>query len=334
MKNKFSAKDIKQKIGKKIEGTKLTLLNLLDKRGKHYEKFVLIQCDCGTLKKLRLGGIINGETKSCGCLKHTPGALEGKAFGKNHPLFKGFEEISQSLWCKYATSAAKRNIAFNLSVEEGWNIFLSQKKLCALSGIPLSFSLKTINGTINTGSASLDRIDSNQHYYKENVQWVHKKVNKIKSDKDQTDFIDLCIKITNFQKVKKDLKLNQPIEKSFKRWFRKFSSKRKRDKTKKCSVTIEYLWNLYLKQNRQCALSGENLKFLTWNEAQQLGKCGYGNASLDRIDSSKDYIEGNVQFIHKQLQNMKWDILEKEFLSWCKAISDYQTCKQNLLIQV
>ena len=52
------------------------------------------------------------------------------------------------------------------------------------------------------------------------------------------------------------------------------------------NITIEYAWELFLKQNRKCALSGLPLKFPTTAVSFD------GTSSLDRIDSTKGYIEG------------------------------------------
>lgn len=41
-------------------------------------------------------------------------------------------------------------------------------------------------------TASLDRIDSNRGYTQDNVQWVHKDVNKMKMDLNQQIFVELC----------------------------------------------------------------------------------------------------------------------------------------------
>lgn len=46
----------------------------------------------------------------------------------------------------------------------------------------------------------------------------------------------------------------------------------------------------------------------------------HGTASLDRIDSSKGYIEGNVQWVHKYVNVMKWDFSMEEFLDICRKI--------------
>lgn len=82
-------------------------------------------------------------------------------------------------------------------------------------------------------------------------------------------------------------------------------------------ISIEYLWELFIKQERKCALSGILLTF-----SANHGKI-QGTASLDRIDSSKGYIEGNVQWVHTIINNMKWDMPQEQFLNMCNIISDY-----------
>lgn len=50
-------------------------------------------------------------------------------------------------------------------------------------------------------------------------------------------------------------------------------------------------------------------------------------ASLDRIDSSKGYLENNVQWVHKDINWMKQDYSHEEFLQYCKLI--YENKKLN-----
>lgn len=81
------------------------------------------------------------------------------------------------------------------------------------------------------------------------------------------------------------------------------------------TITKEYLWDLFLKQKRKCALSGVDI-IMHSKRIQQ-------TASLDRIDSSKGYIFGNVQWVHKIVNAMKQDVSEKEFYKWCQLIVKY-----------
>jgi hypothetical protein len=59
-----------------------------------------------------------------------------------------------------------------------------------------------------------------------------------------------------------------------------------------------YLWSLYLKQNKKCAFTGQELVLDSSHHEKN-------TASLDRIDSSKGYVEGNVVWVHKDVNMMK-----------------------------
>ena len=87
------------------------------------------------------------------------------------------------------------------------------------------------------------------------------------------------------------------------------------------SVTKEYLWKLADLQNFKCAITGLNLKF-TLNRVKSDHDFKNSNASLDRINSDQGYIEGNVQWIHKRINNMKYTFSNKEFISICNFITN------------
>ncbi len=91
------------------------------------------------------------------------------------------------------------------------------------------------------------------------------------------------------------------------------------------SITIKYIWKLFLKQKRRCALSGTILSFEGGATENRHASTSKRTASLDRIDSSKGYVKGNVQWIHKDLNMMKQRMPNTQFINWCKTISDYQT---------
>lgn len=82
-------------------------------------------------------------------------------------------------------------------------------------------------------------------------------------------------------------------------------------------ISIEQAWELFLEQNKKCALSGYDLQFTRIRR----NKNEYITASLDRIDSSKGYIISNVQWIHKSINKMKMDLPQEDFIKWCKLIA-------------
>lgn len=82
------------------------------------------------------------------------------------------------------------------------------------------------------------------------------------------------------------------------------------------SITIEDAWNKFLEQDRKCALTGIDLVMLKSFARQHIEH----TASLDRIDSSKGYIQGNIQWVHKHVNVMKLDLTQDEFIEWCKLV--------------
>lgn len=99
-------------------------------------------------------------------------------------------------------------------------------------------------------------------------------------------------------------------------------------------VSIEYLWGLAESQQKKCALSGLDIIFPTVcgiNSGAEMGvkalaKIRLGNgrveaASLDRIDSDKGYIEGNVQWTCKWMNIMKNGLDNDEFVHLCHLVA-------------
>lgn len=150
----------------------------------YYWKF---KCDCGKNTILRRDRVTTGKKPitSCGCQK-------------NKCKWKGFGKISGSQWNSIKKNASTRNIKFELTIEEAWSIFKNQNECCALTGDKIDFS-STIPWYKQT-TASLDRIDSNLNYTKDNVQWIHKDVNQSKWDFSTEKFIEICKKVYEYTK--------------------------------------------------------------------------------------------------------------------------------------
>jgi hypothetical protein len=77
-------------------------------------------------------------------------------------------------------------------------------------------------------------------------------------------------------------------------------------------LTLEFLWDLFLRQNRKCALSGVPIGFKT-NKVK-------GNASLDRKDSGCGYLENNVQWLDAMTNWMKQDYSDDQFIQRCREV--------------
>lgn len=83
------------------------------------------------------------------------------------------------------------------------------------------------------------------------------------------------------------------------------------------AVSIAEVWDLFLRQERRCALTGLVISF-----AYVTGRQGAITASLDRIDSSKPYTLDNVQLVHKDVNMMKKNLPEARFIEICTLIAN------------
>lgn len=75
-------------------------------------------------------------------------------------------------------------------------------------------------------------------------------------------------------------------------------------------VSIEYLDKLLADQDCKCALTGLPL----------VVRKTKGNASVDRIDSSRGYIPGNVQWVDKRINIMKHRVSQAQFIELCGLV--------------
>ena len=76
------------------------------------------------------------------------------------------------------------------------------------------------------------------------------------------------------------------------------------------NVSIEYLWNLFENQQKICAITGDHID-------------DFSKASLDRIDSTKGYIEGNVQWVTQQANLSKHIMSTQELYDFCIKVLNH-----------
>lgn len=87
------------------------------------------------------------------------------------------------------------------------------------------------------------------------------------------------------------------------------------------NVTPEELWECFLAQNRRCALSGVPIGF---------GEAHGRSASVDRKDSSLGYGQGNIWWVHKDVNLMKQQFGVEVFIEWAKKIANEHPDPANL----
>jgi hypothetical protein len=150
-------------------------------------------CDCGRtdfVTKRVL--VLSGHTKSCGCQWKPKAGLNWR--------WTGCGELSGVLWSKIRNHARYRNLSFTITIQEAWELFLTQKGRCALTGNPIAFASSMAEENGGGRTASLDRIDSTKGYTSSNVQWVHKDINVMKMDLSESRFLELCRAVVQHQR--------------------------------------------------------------------------------------------------------------------------------------
>lgn len=77
------------------------------------------------------------------------------------------------------------------------------------------------------------------------------------------------------------------------------------------NITIEDIWNQYVKQNKKCYLSGLDISFepIGINTVKQ-------TASVDRKNPKIGYTKENIGIVHKRVNTMKHNMTNNEFEYW------------------
>lgn len=102
--------------------------------------------------------------------------------------------IASSYWTALKNNAAARGQPLEVTREEAWDIFMTQKGLCALSGLPIVL-VANLRDKRKNQTASLDRITSELGYVKGNIQWLHKRINIMKNNMPQDEFLFWCLEV-------------------------------------------------------------------------------------------------------------------------------------------
>lgn len=134
---------------------------------------------------MRADELKDGRYVSCGCHSHN---RWNTVADKNH-AFKGKGELRSRHFGEIKRNAARRHLAFDLTLEQAWTLYENQDGTCALTGCPITFGRVYYP---NETTASLDRVDNTLGYAAENTQWVLKDINMMKGSLDNEYFIKLC----------------------------------------------------------------------------------------------------------------------------------------------
>jgi len=145
---------------------------------------IMVRCECG-LEKLIIARTLTRKKPSRGCRTCV-------ASGEAHYKWQGVGKLSASVMYAIERNAKLKGRRVDLTLEYLWELFESQDGKCALSGVELGPWISNNKKQGRRMSASLDRINSEGDYVFGNVQWVHKDINRLKTNFSQSRFIELC----------------------------------------------------------------------------------------------------------------------------------------------
>lgn len=158
----------------------------------HYGKWQC-RCKCGLEKSVFSIHLLNNSSTKCRkCSEH----------GDK-------KKVPSVMISRINYGAKKRKLSVELGSNEEMNVFLyslleHQKFKCAISGIDISLAFTNIDTRKGKSTASLDRINPLLGYTKNNVQWIHKNLNKMKNDFDNEYFLSICETVSVYQKTLKE----------------------------------------------------------------------------------------------------------------------------------
>lgn len=143
-------------------------------QNKHKQHLWMVKCNsCDEVAGPMTFSHAGRYGKSCSICQRLP---------ENNGRWKGHELLTGSWLYQYRNDAAKKNREWSVTPEELWSLWLRQDGRCIYTNLEL----------IHGETASLDRIDSSKGYVLENLQWVHRDINRMKSDFDADYFVQLC----------------------------------------------------------------------------------------------------------------------------------------------
>lgn len=163
--------------------------NFIYKKGK---KFLLCECKCGRKREIYFYALTAGASKRC----HSCASKNKELPQEFKDSWKGklIGALNATMYSHIKSKATERKLEFKVSQKYLADLFDKQNRKCALSGLDITLSTKIKNGNsdFNFITASVDRINSSLGYTEDNVQWVHKDINKMKMAYANDYFIYIC----------------------------------------------------------------------------------------------------------------------------------------------
>jgi hypothetical protein len=120
----------------------------------------------------------------------------------------------------------------------------------------------------------------------------------------------------NVQLLKAD---NRKDEHTPFRWFVRRGQYRDKKRGYGCDLTVQFLKQLWEEQRGICPFTG--WKLILPKDSEEFENKNIANASIDRIDNSLGYMQGNVRFISVMANFARQTYSDEELIAFCKAVA-------------
>lgn len=212
---------------------------------------------------------------------------------KNRKKQSRIRNIQQAILTSCRNTAKAKNIAFTLKKED---IIIPEK--CPVFGIKLKFN----NNHPNESSPSVDRIDNNVGYTKENIIIVSWKANRLKRD---STFEEMTLLYENFNKTNDGQPININLNYLKKPVLRDIRKRINRARIK--NIIIPYNLTVHsFNYPTHCPILGLKLD-------KNIGRPGPNSPSIDRINNKKGYVIGNIRIISYHANELKNNASYKDY---------------------
>jgi hypothetical protein len=261
------------------------------------------------------------------------------------------DEYSPFRYCwKFIKKSVKhRNKESSVTLLDLKQVWERQQGICPYTGwelVLLPCTTSYLGMPLTPNRASVDRRDSSKGYTPDNIQFVAIIANFAKNAFPEEQLIEFCYAVTGFwgqgHKSYRPLgdagecnintfpqliaeparQVNRRDEYSPFRQHLKLARRRVKGKDRQCTITLQYLKELWEKQGGRCPYTGWELDNPETTKDWDNRPLHPRRASLDRIDSSLGYVPVNVQFVSVIANFAKCDFPEDVLLQFCKAVVD------------
>ena len=157
---------------------------------KYKAHFVLVQCDCGVIKKINYQQFKTKHTKSCGCLNEENILVNARTHGGSveYPrLYRIWKDMKRRCYSPNRKNYVRYG-AKGIRVCDEWkNDFESFKTWSLKNGY-----IEESDERDKMNKLSIDRIDPNKNYEPSNCRWISLYDNVLHARRTKYEYIAIC----------------------------------------------------------------------------------------------------------------------------------------------